>query len=319
MILDLIFGLVLLVMFGLGAWRGAVVSGSGLLSMVCGYAGGIFAASTAGGWLARTLVVSPLVAPAIAGTIGFVVVWLVVSSLADVAAAWDRGRVELGGRGLFDRGMGGFFGLARGGLIVVLLAVLASWLDAARDIGAVSGLAAMPDAENSLLAEAAGGLVETAVSSALADAGPAGEVVARLTAHPGQALGSVQAILEDDRLNGLFEDRLFWTLISNNSVDYAMNRNAIRSIVNDPEMRGRFADLGLVEEPARDDVDLFRDTMAGVLAEVGPKIQRLQNDPEIKELANDPEIIELVEAGNTFALMNHPRIRSIVSRISNDL
>jgi membrane protein required for colicin V production len=319
MFFDLIFGLVLLAMFGLGAWRGAVVSGSGLLSMVCGYVGGIVAASTAGGWVATTLVVSPLAAPAIAGTIGFVVVWLLVSSMADVAVAWDRGRVELGGRSLLDRGMGGFFGLARGGLIVILLAVLASWLDAARDLGAVSGLAAMPDAETSLIAEAAGGIVETAVSSALTDAGPAGEFAARLTARPGQALGSLQAILEDERLNGLFEDRLFWTLISNDSVGYAMNRNAIRSIVNDPEMRGRFADLGLVEEPARDDVDLFRDTMAGVLAEVGPKIQRLQNDPEIKELADDPEIIALVEAGNTFALMNHPRIRSIVSRISSEL
>ncbi len=140
-----------------------------------------------------------------------------------------------------------------------------------------------------------------------------------MTANPGQALGSMQAILEDERMNGLFEDQLFWTLISNDSVDYAMNRNAIRSIVNDPEMRGRFADLGLVEEPAREDVDLFRDTMAGVLAEVGPKIQRLRNDPEIKQLATDPEIMALVEGGNTFALMNHPRIRSIVSRLSNDL
>jgi hypothetical protein len=169
-----------------------------------------------------------------------------------------------------------------------------------------------------MIADAAGGIVETAVSSALADAGPAGEMAARLTARPGQALSSMQAVLEDERLNGLFEDQLFWTLISNNSVDYAMNRNSIRSIVNDPEMRGRFADLGLVGEPAREDVDLFRDTMAGVLAEVGPKIQRLQNDPEIKDLASDPEIMALVEDGNTFALMNHPRIRSIVGRISSE-
>jgi len=170
----------------------------------------------------------------------------------------------------------------------------------------------MPDAENSRIADAAGGLVESAVSSALAGAGPAGEVAARLTARPGQALGSVQAILEDERLTGLFEDRLFWTLISNNSVDYAMNRTSIRSIVNDPEMRGRFADLGLVEDAAREDVDLFRGRMAGVLEEVGPKIQRLQNAPELKNLANDPESVALVENGNTFALMNHPRIRGIV-------
>jgi membrane protein required for colicin V production len=319
MVLDLIFASILFAMFALGAWRGAVVSGSGLFGLIAGYAGGILAATHGSTWVAHTLVVAPLVAPAVAGTIGFFVVWIVVSSLADVLMAWDRERVERDGRSLFDRWLGGFFGLARGGLIVVLLAVLASWLDAARDMRAVSGLSAMPDAENSLLAQATGNLVEAAVSAAMADAGPAGEVVARLTAHPGQALESVQAILEDERLNRIFEDRLFWTLISNDSIDYAMNRTAIRSIVNDPEMRGRFADLGLVGEEAREDVDAFRDTMAGVLTEVGPKIQRLQNDPEMKALASDPEIMALVESGNTFALMNHPRIRRLVSHISGGL
>jgi len=319
MVLDLILASILFAMFAVGAWRGAVVSGSGLFGLIAGYAGGILAVTHGSAWVAHTLVVAPLVAPAVAGTIGFFVVWIVVSSLADILMAWDRERVERDGRSLFDRWLGGFFGLARGGLIVVLLAVLASWLDAARDMGAVSGLSAMPDAENSLLAEATGNLVEAAVSAAMADAGPAGEVVARLTARPGQALESVQAILEDERLNGMFEDRLFWTLISNDSIDYAMNRTAIRSIVNDPEMRGRFADLGLVGEEAREDVDVFRDTMAGVLAEVGPKIQRLQNDPEMKALASDPEIMALVESGNTFALMNHPRIRRLVSHISEGI
>ena len=58
--------------------------------------------------------------------------------------------------------------------------------------------------------------------------------------------------------------------------------------------------------------------MAGVLEEVGPKIQRLQNAPELKNLANDPEIVALVQNGNTFALMNHPRIRGIVDRMAAD-
>ncbi len=319
MVLDLIFALILLLMFAAGAWRGAVVSGSGLLGLISGYVGAILAATNGSAWVARTLVVSPLVAPAVAGTIGFVVVWLVVSSIGDILVAWDRERVELTGRGLFDRGLGGFFGLARGGLIVVLLAVLVSWLDAARDIGTISGLSAMPDAESSLLTQATGNLVEAAVGAALADAGPAGEVAARLTARPGKALESVQAILEDDRLNQMWSDRLFWTLVGNDSIDYAMNRSAIRSIVNDPEMRGHFADLGLVGEDAREDVSVFRDSMAEVLAEISPKIQRLQRDPELKALASDPEIMALIEAGKPFALMNHPRIRRIVSRVSSEL
>ena len=319
MVLDLIFSLILLAMFGLGAWRGAVVSGSGLIALLAGYAGGIFAAAIGAGWVAKTLVVSSLVAPAIAGTIGFVVVWLIVSSLSDLVVAWDRDRVELGGRGLVDRGLGGLIGLARGGLIIVLLAILASWLDAARDLGAITGISAIPDAEDSRLTRAASDLVEAAVSTALTDAGPGAIVAARMTARPGESLENVQAILEDERLNGLFQDRLFWTLISDDSIDYAMNRTAIRSIVNDPEMRDRFADLGLVGEEARDDVDVFRSAVAEVLATVGPGIKRLQDDPELRTLANDPEIVALLESGDAFALMNHPRIRKIVDRISGDL
>jgi hypothetical protein len=98
-----------------------------------------------------------------------------------------------------------------------------------------------------------------------------------------------------------------------------MNRIAIRSIVNDPEMRGRFADVGLVGEAGREDVDVFRDSFAAVLTKVGPKIQQLQQDPEVLALATDPEIMAMVEAGNTFALMNHPRIRKIVSRLADGL
>ena len=319
MILDLILISILFVMIGLGAWRGAVVSGSGLFALILGYVGGIFGATVCSDWVAKTLVVSGLLAPAIAGTLGFILAWLVVSSLAGVLVAWDKERIEGVGRGIIDRSLGGFFGLARGGLIVVLLAVLMSWLDAARDLGAVDGLAAIPDTEASALAGATGNLVEVAVSAALSDAGPAGDLAARLTARPGQALGSVQTIIQDERVAGLFSDTLFWTLIQNDSIDYAMNRNSIRNIVNDPEMRGRFADVGLVGEAGREDVDVFRDSFAAVLTEVGPKIQQLQQDPEVLALATDPEIMAMVEAGNTFALMNHPRIRKIVSRLADGL
>ncbi len=319
MVLDLFFGFVLVSMLALGAWRGAVVSGSGLAGLLCGYGGGVWAAVNLSDWVAERLVVSAIVAPAVAGTIGFVVVWLVVSSISDVLVAWDRERVELGGRRLFDRGLGGLFGLARGGLIVVLLAVLANWLDAARDLDAVEGLDAMPDAETSFVAGVSSDLVEAAVSKALAGTGQAGEVAARITARPGVALGSFQAILQDERLEKIFQDRLFWTLIMNESIDYAMNRNAIRSIVRDPEMRGRFADLGLVSEDAREDSAAFGQALAEVLAELAPKVHRLHQDPEIQALASDPEIIQLVESGNTLALISHPRMKKLVDRLSQEL
>ena len=43
MVLDAVFLVALILMLALGAWRGAVVSGSGLFALVCGYAGGILA------------------------------------------------------------------------------------------------------------------------------------------------------------------------------------------------------------------------------------------------------------------------------------
>lgn len=319
MLLDLILVSILVIMIGLGAWRGAVVSGTGLFSLILGYVGAIFGATLGSSWVAEHLAVTPLIAPAVAGTLGFVLSFLVVSSLAGVLVVWDRERVDGMGRGIVDRSVGGFFGLARGGLIVVLLALLTSWLDAARDLGAVAGLAVIPDAETSALAGASGSLVEVAVSSALSDAGAAGEMAARLTARPGQALGSVQSIIEDPRVTGLFSDPLFWSLIKNGRIDYAMNRGPILDIVNDPEMRGRFADLGLVEESAREDRALFRQTMAGVLEEIGPRVAQLHHDPELKALGSDPEIIRLLESGNTLALINHPRIQRIVERVSADI
>jgi membrane protein required for colicin V production len=319
MLLDLILLSILLLMIGLGAWRGAVISSAGLFAMILGYVGAVAAATSGSGWVAETLAVSQLLAPAIAGTIGFVVTWLVFSALAEVLIAWDRERVEVGGRGVVDRFLGGFFGLARGGLIVVLLALLMNWLDAARDLGAVHGLAALPDAESSALAGASGTLVEAAVSTALGEAGTAGEVAARLTARPGRALGSVQTIVEDERVTELFADSMFWTLIQNDSIDYAMNRGSIRGIVHDPEMRGRFVDLGLVDETARNDPAIFRAAMAEVLSEIAPRIERLHHDPEIKALGTDPEIIALLESGNTLALINHPRIQRIARRVSADL
>jgi hypothetical protein len=200
----------------------------------------------------------------------------------------------------------------------VLLALLSSWLDAARDLGAVDGLAAIPDAEHSAAVAASGGLVERVVSRALADSGPAGQVAARITAHPTAALGQVQGLLEDERLAGLFEDELFWTLLTNGSVDYAMNREAMRSLVEDPASRGRFVDLGLVEEPAREDPARFRSAMADVLGQVAPRVHRLQHDPELQSIARDPEIVALLEAGDMMALVGHPSVRRLVERIAGD-
>ncbi len=318
MTLDLVFVSILLVLVALGAWRGAVASAVGLVGLLAGYAAALWAATNLADPIGATLFVPGMLAPAVAGTLGFALAWLVTSSLGDLAIAWDVERVEQSDRSVVDRGIGGCIGLLRGGLVVILLAVLSSWLDAARDLGAVDGLAAMPDAQTSTAVAVSGPLVESVVASALSDAGPAGQVAARITARPAEALGNVQTLLEDERLTQIFEDKLFWTLITNGSVDYAMNRAAMRSIVQDPAMRGRFVELGLVTEEARNDPDKFRATMSDVLSEIAPKVHRLQHDPELNELARDPEIVALVEAGDMLALASHPSIRRLIERVSGN-
>lgn len=316
MVLDLIFLAILSVLVALGAWRGAVASGAGLFALVAGYGGALWAATHAADPIGRLLGIPAWGGPAIAGTLGFALAWLVASALGEIAVAWDRERIDGAGRGLADRVVGGLVGFVRGALVVVLLAVLASWLDAARDLGAIEGLAGMPDAGGSSTVAASGVIVESVVSTALADSGPAGQVAARIAAHPRASLANVQGLLEDERLTGLFTDKLFWTLITNGSVDYAMNRAAMRSIVDDADMRARFVDLGLVGAPARESREVFRTSMSAVLSEVAPKVHRLQHDPELNDIAQDPEIVRLVEAGDVMALAGHPRIRRLVDRVS---
>ena len=55
MVIDLIFALVLLAMLAMGAWRGAVVSGSGLIAMIAGYVGGILGAMKGASWIAHAV------------------------------------------------------------------------------------------------------------------------------------------------------------------------------------------------------------------------------------------------------------------------
>lgn len=59
---DLLFGLLLVAVTALGAWRGAVVSGTGLVGLLWGYGGGVLGAVQLVGGVECSLVVSPLIA-----------------------------------------------------------------------------------------------------------------------------------------------------------------------------------------------------------------------------------------------------------------
>jgi membrane protein required for colicin V production len=316
MMLDLLLAAVLIATVLLGVWRGALITGAGLMSLALAYVGSVLGTVYLGDWASEALVLPSLTGRMVGGLIGFTFAWLVSSSVADLCGAWDQARVESTGRGRLDRAVGGCFGLLRGGLLVVLLSLLASWLDASRDLGILAEEMAVPDASGSAFAQASGEIVEVAVSTVLPDAGPAVRVVARLGAKPGLALGGTQALLEGPQIAELLEDRLFWTLIMNDSVEYALNRQSARALMLDSETRGHFADLGLVDDAARRDPIVFERMMAGVLSEIVPRVRGLSRDPELLALAEDADFRRTIESGNVIALLADPRIARLASRLS---
>jgi len=320
MVLDLVFFGILALFFGLGLWRGAIASVSGLVCLALGYVGAVVAATQAGGQAARLLDTPPLLGPAAAGTIGFAVVYLIASAGGAVVHAWDKSRTEHTGRGPIDRGLGAFFGVLRGGLVVVLLSVLMTWLDAARDLKAVAGLDALPQTETSTVSSAAGALVQRAVTSAVGgdDAGDAGRVAGRLAGNPAAFLTGVQGILDDPGFSAVVDDRFFWTLVANGAGDRAINQQAFYNMSKDPEMRRRFAALGLVPESAVADAQEFRREFAVVLDDVGKRVEGLKDDPELLALAEDPEIQALLQAGDSLALLQHPKILRLASRLAGE-
>jgi membrane protein required for colicin V production len=322
MALDLIALGILGLFVALGAWRGALASGSGLISIVVSYVAAALAAGRMGPEVATRFGLPGMFGPVLAGSLAFCLTYAVCSVVALILKSWDKRRRGDDPRGGLDRMGGAFFGALRGGLIVLLLSVLATWVDAARDLGVLDGLQGAPDTEGSRVSEAAGALIESAVEAAMSDSGaevsPAARVVARMAARPGPALASVQELLDDESIQALQEDRMFWVLVENGAGERAINQLSFYSIVHDPEIRQRLADLGFISEEQARDPEAFRMAMAIMLSRLGPRIQGLRNDPEIRRLAENPEIVALLQAGDTFALMTHPDIQRIVTRVAGD-
>ncbi|MGH0035538.1 MAG: CvpA family protein [Myxococcota bacterium] len=321
MTLDLIALVVLTLFVALGAWRGAIASASGVVTLVLGYATGLWAAQAYGGPLAQQAGIPSVFGPPLAGSLAFGVVSLVGGLAGKGLRAWDdRRRGELPRSGV-DRAIGGLFGALRGGLVVLLVAWLALWADAGRRLSHGERLAAAPDTESSLVAGAAGAAIGKAVEVALDDGegGTSARVAARMASSPAEALEAVRELAEDDRIRAIQEDRLFWTYVSNGAVDSALNRASFWRAIQDDGLREQLGDLGLVGPEAVSDPRVFREAAGEVLTELGPRIKNLSEDEEIQELAKNPQIIAMLEAGDTMGLMTHPDVQRIVARISQGM
>jgi uncharacterized membrane protein required for colicin V production len=309
MALDLLALVVLLLFVGLGAWRGTI---AGLLStsgLVLGYLAGALSAWILGPTLAELAGLPHLLAAPIAGTAGFLAVFVVIGVAGIFVRAWDRERVREAGRTSLDRAGGACLGALRGSLIVLLLGVLSNWIHAAE---VFAGRQAVED--TSPLRAMTQTLVGSGLGALLGDS-PEAIVAARVIARPATSLSSLQRVFAHPRIAALADDRGFWTLVENGAVDSALNRGSFYGILHDQALRGELAEVGLVKAGAAHDPRIFREQAKEVLHEVGPRVARARRDPELHDLARDPEIAQLLQRRDVIGLLRNPHFSSTLQRI----
>lgn len=314
--LDLIGLAILLLFAAVGAFRGALATVLSLVTLVASYAAGIAAATRLGAPVGERLGLPALLGPPLAGTLGFLAAFVLLSLIVRLLCRAERERRGELPRDALDRVGGGLFGAVRGALVVVLVGWLALWLDAARTLRATPDATASsrPLAEGSAVGAVARTVVEVGVEAALSDAGAGGKLAARMLARPTDTLTAVQSIVDNPRIATLGNDRAFWTYVEHGAVDAALNRASFYRILHDPELRGELAQIGLIGPEAASDPGVFRQEAKQVLSDVGPRLRRLREDPELAELSNDPEVSALLAQGNVLGLLRHPGFQRVVSR-----
>jgi uncharacterized membrane protein required for colicin V production len=297
----------------IGARKGGVAAGMGLAALAFSYGAAIALAPRLGPGVASRLDLSEWIGIPLAGSIAFAVVF---AAITVVSMMLRRRADEVGeaGRSLRDRFLGAAFGAIRGAFLVVMLSYLALWVDALRLTGGAEGMPAVGDSAAAAVTES---LVEAGVEAALSGSGRASRVVANLAARPGAAIVDLQAVIANPNFVRVQNDRLFWANVEAGAVSAALNTGSFSDLAGDAELREQMAALGLIEPEAAESPGLFRAAVGDVMRELGPRIRVLRNDPELREMIEDPEIVAMIESGDTFGLMNHPRFRRLVTRITS--
>jgi uncharacterized membrane protein required for colicin V production len=311
-LVDLLALIVLAVFVVVGARRGALASGLSLVALLGSYAAAILAASRLGPLAAESLGVAPPLGMIAAGTAGLVAAALLFSIVSFALRRAEASRRGDGARGALDHTFGALFGAGRGALLVLLLGVLALWLDAARMMGEP---ASMPAPEPTPLRVVAGAAVEAGVASALGGSdAPGAAVAARIAARPAEALGSLRRVIEHPHVVALIEDQDFFADVEEGSVDFALARPSFRRLSADVELRHELAAAGVIDEASARDPSLFRMQARSVLAELGPRLRALRDDPDLRRLSSDPEVSALLQRGDVVGLLFHPGFQRVVSR-----
>jgi membrane protein required for colicin V production len=294
-----------------GAWAGALVTGLRIAALVVSYAAAV--------------VLGPVLAPALGAPMGLgdgLLAALVSSSAVflvaslgfgfAVRAARRRGPRDNVGRSPRDRFLGAVFGAVRGALLAVMVVYLAMWFDALRATGRA---AVVPEVGDSAAADVTSRVVSGAIASVVDTRDPGARFLAEFAAQPAASAADLQTIFADPDFVRLRDDTRFWNDVEDGNVDAALERSSFVRLADDAQLRHRMARLGLVAEEDARDGDRFRQSMAQVLTEIGPRLRALHHDPAVRELLADPEVAAMLRNGDTVALLAHPKFRALVSRV----
>jgi hypothetical protein len=304
MVLDLAIVLALFAFAWLGAHRGGPESAIRLIGLALAYGGSVLAGKVGGGPLAAAVGVAGWMGGVLAGLLGF----LALQALVEVAAR--KARAAHPEPSDASRIAGAACGIARAALLLLPVLFLASFTQSVR---AWNPAAPLPDLSGARAA-ALGQAAASAAAERLTTGGDgASRVTAQFVAQPGESLSALGELASDPRLRVLQADAGFWGDLERGDVESALARPTFDQLARDPDLRGRLAELGLVDATSAADPERFHQEMAAVMAEVGPRLQRIEADPAFQALLADEALRARIQAGDTLALLTDPRLQQILA------
>jgi uncharacterized membrane protein required for colicin V production len=314
-VIDLLALAVLAVFVLIGTRRGTLASFFRLAGPLLAYAAAFWGAPHVGPFIATRLQLPTPLGVAFGGMLLFVLTLLLfgVATPAIRAALGRQRTVEP--RSRLDRAGGAALGAVQGAVIVLLLGLLVSFLEALRMAGGGTLVAkGGPETDSSRLVALTQSLVEKGATAALGDSGPSSRMTTEFLAHPAETVERFQKVFGNPHIEALQSDRLFWSQVEHGALDRALNRPSFLGVAYDDTLRTDLAGLGIVSEAAKTDSRLFRNSARDVLEEVGPRVRHMKDDPAFQELAKDPEVQAALASGDTLQLLRHPQFRALVNR-----
>jgi uncharacterized membrane protein required for colicin V production len=307
--LDLLCLLVLAVFAALGAIRGTLRSGVRVGCWVFGYIAAVVFAPDVAPLLTRYAGLTSPFSFVAAGAGILILVWVLG---AFVVRGVERRFGAEGHREGMDGVGGALFGLVQGGLVVLLLGWLTLWLQAAERVGA--SLPFSPPSA-SFVAHVSGKVMGKGAELALGAHEPAARMAARFAADPATTVDRVRSLAANPRIVALQRDPTFWRDVNRNALDNALNRPSFLGIAYDDSLRHELAEVGLVDRGAALDPRLFRNDVEDTLEEIAPKVRRLANSHELRAVSEDYAVRAALEAGDTVALLQNPRVQELIGRV----